>query len=82
MLTVLTNKVNNLTVDQANKVISYVDKTNRELIDKARQSCGETDSVDCTILYSANTIYIKVECGDYRDEKRTAVSDILNCSSV
>ena len=76
---VLTNKLNNLSADEANKVIDYVNNVNNDLIDKARTICGEYEDVNSFIIYSSKITYIKVECGDYVDEKKIVISDILNC---
>ena len=74
---VLTNKVNNLSADEANKVIDYMRKIIHDMIDKARSLCGEFEEVSIDKLYSAKKIYIKVVCGNYVDEKKILVSDIL-----
>ena len=74
---VLTNKVNNLSADEANKVINYMKKIIDEMVDKARSLYGEFEEVSIDKLYSAKKIYIKVVCGNYVDEKKILVSDIL-----
>jgi hypothetical protein len=76
---VLTNKVNNLSADEANKVIDYMKKIIDNMVDKARSLsiCGEFEEVSIDKLYSAKKIYIKVVCGNYVDEKKILVSDIL-----
>jgi hypothetical protein len=74
---VLTNKVNNLSADDANKVIDYMKKIIDNMVDKARSICGEFEEVSIDKLYSAEKIYIKIVCGNYVDEKKILVSDIL-----
>lgn len=75
---VLTNKVNNLSDDDANNVICHVKKIESEMIDEARSICGELENVDSFIIYNSKLTYIKVECGNYIKERWLKIKDILD----
>jgi hypothetical protein len=78
IFTVLTNRVNNLSSDEANKVIAYMKQLRNELIEKAEAS-DEPIGTSTEIFEGASSehILINVRRGNFFEEKLIQTSDIL-----